>query len=508
MSNIKISVVMDNKNVNETMLKHGGTFVEGFDMRNPFTSFVNGYIYCNCFYGRIQLELHNYYVERLHKFPSIMKHSKISDTNLRKNSRCNCSLSIIYDEQDYIGPRGQYYEGNIPLKTLIEVDQFELVNDSISTELYQRRRVTRKLNQAPVGKVCSVLLMGDNTFLYRIAQGDISLATLEMISYLQEAETIFRCTDFNGDGISDNIGFKIKSFMNHVIGVSFTAADRVSQSEQLHAGGICERPTIEGSHLNLLAISTVLDSETRLTQRLIQIALAHEIGHSFGSFHDPDTSECANFLMSASSKPGYNPSNFKFSSCSRRNIAPIISKKSYGCLEPDDEPYCGNEIIDINEDCDCGLYTNCVEKDPCCYPRGSVYQCHVKIDKQCHPSQGLCCLPTCIYRDLKYMGIDCGISTSPKRCPCNHTNTKRCACGYFGQCLGDECHSIECTRIGLTECACLEPETSCRLWIYRADLFTESRVSKKGDEPLKYLYREEYLESNILRRINILYNKE
>lgn len=156
--------------------------------------------------------------------------------------------------------------------------------------------------------------MGDNTFLYRIAQGDISLATLEMISYLQEAETIFRCTDFNGDGVSDNIGFKIKyinvlnnvgpndpnlktkellhpnnyllslthltiledvclgitftarSFMNHVIGVSFTAADRVSQSEQLHAGGICERPTIEGSHLNLLAISTVLDSETRLTQ--------------------------------------------------------------------------------------------------------------------------------------------------------------------------------------------------------------------------------------------------
>lgn len=87
MRNIKISIVMDNKNVNETMLKHGGTFVEGFDMRNPFSSFVNGYIYCNCFYGRIHLALHNYYVERLHKFPSIMKLNKISDTNLRKNSR-------------------------------------------------------------------------------------------------------------------------------------------------------------------------------------------------------------------------------------------------------------------------------------------------------------------------------------------------------------------------------------------------------------------------------------
>lgn len=83
------------------------------------------------------------------------------------------------------------------------------------------------------------------------------------------------------------------------------------------------------------------------------------------------------------------------------------------------------------------------------------------------------------------MGIDCGISTPPKQCPCNHTNTKRCTCGFFGQCLGDECHSIECTRIGLTECACSEPETSCRVCCYLN--FTHKCVP--ANEATYYIYK-------------------
>lgn len=133
---------------------------------------------------------------------------------------------------------------------------------------------------------------------------------MEMMSYLNEAEAMFRITDFDQDGISDNIGFRVKyisilngkpidskkplspmhpndylfsvsyqdlledvclgvtftaiPFPKNIIGASFTAAPRSDLPGILMAGGICEMPIITGEHLNIVAITTFINETKKL----------------------------------------------------------------------------------------------------------------------------------------------------------------------------------------------------------------------------------------------------
>nr|CAD7404860.1 unnamed protein product [Timema cristinae] len=77
-------------------------------------------------------------------------------------------------------------------------------------------------------KVCSILLLADHMFFRHVAARNVRTATNLMLDMLHEADAIFRNSDFNGDGLPDNIGFKAryiiiltssKSSMNHLQGV-------------------------------------------------------------------------------------------------------------------------------------------------------------------------------------------------------------------------------------------------------------------------------------------------
>jgi len=44
----------------------------------------------------------------------------------------------------------------------------------------------------------------------------------------------------------------------------------------------------------------------------------------------------------------------------------------YNCFEDSSEAFCGNRIVEANEQCDCGFGQDCEEHgDTCCYPRGN-----------------------------------------------------------------------------------------------------------------------------------------
>nr|CAD7394917.1 unnamed protein product [Timema cristinae] len=201
------------------------------------------------------------------------------------------------------------------------------------------------------------------------------------------------------------------------------------------------------------------DTGLQISRATSQLALAHELGHSFGARHDPLEGVCQGYLMKPTSLNGSQRTHYTFSPCSLRQIAHTIKLKGY-CLDEFEHPYCGNGLVEEGEECDCGLVVDCLTRDPCCIARGGrSHACLVNREAghECHPSQGPCCLPNCRNRDLAHLGLNC--SEENRGCPCTGDST--CSCGLLGRCLSGACHNIECTRLGLKECPCKYPENHC-----------------------------------------------
>lgn len=74
----------------------------------------------------------------------------------------------------------------------------------------------------------------------------------------------------------------------------------------------------------------------------MELSLAHELGHSFGSYHD-NIDECKGYLMSSHAPTDFQRQRYLFSSCSKRAIVKTLLKKGH-CLEEDRNVFCGNGI--------------------------------------------------------------------------------------------------------------------------------------------------------------------
>ncbi|XP_068166633.1 disintegrin and metalloproteinase domain-containing protein 9 isoform X2 [Antennarius striatus] len=115
--------------------------------------------------------------------------------------------------------------------------------------------------------------------------------------------------------------------------------------------------------------------------------VAHELGHNLGMNHDDGRScNCDACIMNSGATGSTN-----FSSCSADDFEKMILSTGRTCLlnvpRPDEAysaPYCGNRLVDMGEECDCGSQKEC-EDDPCC-----EYQtCKLKPGAQC--AYGECC---------------------------------------------------------------------------------------------------------------------
>ncbi|KAI1728340.1 metallo-peptidase family m12B reprolysin-like domain-containing protein [Ditylenchus destructor] len=210
-----------------------------------------------------------------------------------------------------------------------------------------------------------------------------------------------------------------RDFIGGTLGLAWVASPTFST-----AGGICQvyQKYNEGQQgtayrsLNT-GIITLVNYGNRVPLRVSQLTMAHEIGHNFGAPHD-QTAECqpglpdGNYIMFASATSGDKVNNAKFSPCSVSSISQVLYEvlqqtpvdaqlsvlpmfgKKRNCFQERTSAFCGNQIREPGEQCDCGFsQQDCEEMgDRCCQPRENHQSpCKRTLNARCSPSEGLCC---------------------------------------------------------------------------------------------------------------------
>nr|CAB3219987.1 disintegrin and metalloproteinase domain-containing protein 10-like [Phallusia mammillata] len=277
--------------------------------------------------------------------------------------------------------------------------------------------------------------------------------------------------------------FTNRDFDNGVLGLAWVGSTGGT------SGGICERykTYTDGSSKSLnTGLVTFKNYGSIMPAKVTHITFAHELGHNFGSPHDsgldctPGESRVStekqkgNYIMFARATSGNDPFNTVFSPCSVRNMSRVLEAKKDNCFVPSNQPVCGNNIIDQDEDCDCGYTDTCVALgDTCCNPadyEDRTMRCKLKAAAQCSLTQGPCCDPTtCGFRDSSHecaaqsecqlAQVCAGKNASCPEAVAKSNGSSPIECNHKTQiCVNGECSGSICRKHpGLEPCSCTVP---------------------------------------------------
>lgn len=231
--------------------------------------------------------------------------------------------------------------------------------------------------------------------------------------------------------------FTARDFTDGTLGLAWVA--KLTGS----VGGVCERrQSLQGIPKSLNSgIVTVVNYQARVPEAVSQITFAHEVGHNFGSEHDPDDSVCSpgankggNFIMYRRATTGTDRNNRNFSECSRDQMGPIVhalvSNPNKFCFKQYTGSLCGNGIVEEGEQCDCGYGTDC--KETCCYDAShEANKCKLKPGVQCSPSQGPCCQNSCKFASSNTVCMQSNECLNNVTCSGNNASCPRFDSRFF-----------------------------------------------------------------------------
>ncbi|XP_078054184.1 disintegrin and metalloproteinase domain-containing protein 10-like [Mustelus asterias] len=457
------------------------------DLQGDRGSFCHGSIIDGRFEGFIQTQEGMYYIEPIEQY--------LQEENLDVHS-------LIYhqDDIDYSQLQGRGHHCLSEAAERRDQPAFRQ-EDPPESPLSRSQR-----SADPFRTTCFLYLHADYWYYKRM--GSKERVTAQIASYLKGVNRIYESVDFEGirhtnfqvmDLLIDSeynetsplhtrfISIEkllelhsSKNWSNYCLSYLLTDRDYSGvlgvawQGNTGPFGGVCSK------HLNT-GLVTVQNYGSQLPQRIVQLTLAHELGHSLGSPHDK-SEECnpsesasngGNFLMYPYASDGDEYNNDKLSPCSIRHISNTLLARKELCFQDNVHPICGNQLVEEGEECDVGYNST----DPCCYDLSSHSKdlsCKLKPGKQCSPTQGPCCNSRC---ELVPPGQRCRIETEcafeshcdglATTCPDSLPKANYTLCNQGTRlCLNGQCSGSLCTKHNLEQCSIHTQsiEEECQLW--------------------------------------------
>ncbi|XP_001945603.2 disintegrin and metalloproteinase domain-containing protein 10 [Acyrthosiphon pisum] len=423
-------------------------------------------------------------------------------------------------------PKPNWYDPNDQRKVLVAVASDEassnlVVDDSGAYDPFENRKKGLGGFVDNRKTTCMLYLQADHLFYEKYGREETCIEV--MTRHVQRVNAIYRNTDFNQDGKPDNISFMIKRVKVHsnpdptykflgnygvekfleifseedydafCLAYMFTYRDFEMGTLGLawtgdlkNAGGVCEKNGHYRGSLKSLntGIVTLLNYGKHVPSAVSHVTLAHEIGHNFGSPHDPEIctpgGDDGNYIMFARATSGDKKNNNRFSPCSLSAINPVLNVKARstrGCFTEPQTSICGNGVVEPGEECDCGWEEDC--KDACCFPQRRYSPpeeppCRLTAKSVCSPSQGPCCTNDCNLKIGELCRNDNGCRDASycngmtPTCPASINKPNKTVCNEEFVCYMGECTGSICLAYGLESCQCLptpqdSPTKACEL---------------------------------------------